>query len=262
MNFHFVSGAFKRSCIRIFWGLVLICLNLNSLASGETPSSVLDLEARRVGQMEIHPTGSHETTVKVLNEILSKASLLTSPRDVSDSGAVYLGDRIETLPEQSVAVRLVDGSEVNLGPGSDLVIQEFDRSKDSGSTQIEIHKGVIHVLVPKNLYRAKKHFYVKTPVAVMGVRGTEFIVEHDELYGSRVHTFEGTVALGKNTEDLENTQTTQLVGAGRMSRIESSMLHPLEPALFEAREFLSKLHPRFLRHLKHRNIWSRLRARN
>lgn len=201
-----------------------------------------------VGKIQIHPTGSVETSIKALNEHPG----LKSPRDVTHLGTIYVGDNLETGPEQSISVELIDGTEINMGPGSDLVISELSKPETTGKTQVEIHKGILHIIVPKGLYNAKKHFYVKTPVAVMGVRGTEFIVEHDELYGSRVHTFEGTVALGKLPNDLETSTTTILVGAGRMSRIESHMLHPLEPVIFEAKEFYAKLHPRFLRHLKHR----------
>ena len=55
-------------------------------------------------------------------------------------------------------------------------------------------------------------FFIKTNAAVMGVRGTEFVVDHDDKAGSEVHTLDGTVDVAANEEDLS---------AGRGRRVEA-----------------------------------------
>lgn len=57
---------------------------------------------------------------------------------------------------------------------------------------------------PKKLVKSES-FLVKTPTAVAGVRGTQFAVETDKAFTTRIKVFEGEVKVAKRIKQLEES---------------------------------------------------------
>jgi len=92
---------------------------------------------------------------------------------------VFPGDRLLTGPDGRVGVTLRDDSRLASGPNSQLTIGEFsfDASRQEGKLAISVLRGTtafISGLLAKSSPEAMR---VSTPTAVIGIRGTEFIVE-------------------------------------------------------------------------------------
>lgn len=92
---------------------------------------------------------------------------------------VYVGDRIETQSNGHVHLRFSDDALVSVRPNSRLKIQkyDFDPSKPSESTvKFELEEGVTRAISGRAAKGARERFRLNTPIAAIGVRGTDFVV--------------------------------------------------------------------------------------
>ena len=91
---------------------------------------------------------------------------------------VHQFDTVTTGPAGRVRLVFSDKSVVSLGPKSNLVISEFvyDPKKKKRKSLLRLISGKVKVFANNlNGYRTKR-FDVKSPTAVIGVRGTVFLV--------------------------------------------------------------------------------------
>jgi hypothetical protein len=99
-------------------------------------------------------------------------------REVALVGAgVRQADTLVTGPDGAVGVTLADDTLLSAGPNSVLVIERFvyDGNKP-GSLEAALTKGTLAVVSGRIAKQAPDAMRVKTPAAILGVRGTEFVV--------------------------------------------------------------------------------------
>ena len=96
---------------------------------------------------------------------------------------VHQGDRIVTGADGYLGLTLRDDTLLTLGPGSVLALDTygFDPKTHDGTFLASLTKGVLSVVTGLIAKRSPESFVVKTRISTMGVRGTEFIVEANEL---------------------------------------------------------------------------------
>lgn len=96
---------------------------------------------------------------------------------------VNQGDRIVTAADGYLGITMRDDTLLTLGPGSVLTLDNygFDAKTHDGSFVASLTKGVLSVVTGLIARRSPESFEVKTRLSTMGVRGTEFIVEANEL---------------------------------------------------------------------------------
>ena len=96
---------------------------------------------------------------------------------------VNQGDRIVTGSDGFLGITMRDDTLLTLGPGSVLALDSyaFDPKTHDGNFLASLTKGVLSVVTGLIAKRSPDAFLVKTRVSTMGVRGTEFIVEANEL---------------------------------------------------------------------------------
>ncbi len=90
---------------------------------------------------------------------------------------VYQGDVIETGPDGGVGVTLRDNSVFSAGPSSQLAVPEFKYDAGKGSMLAELKKGTLTVVSGEITHNTPGAMSVRTPTALLGVRGTTFAVE-------------------------------------------------------------------------------------
>lgn len=182
-------------------------------------------------------------------------------RQVKIQDPVLVKDKFITRKDQAVLLSLDDETQITIGPFSSFVVEEL-LSEKSSRTLLNLFYGFVHNKVKKQ-YGSDRPYVVKTPVAVMGVRGTNFTVEHDSrLRETKVHTLEGVVAMAslKSATTLDRTlsgtldgalralNTTSLavqVKAGQQSRLTPALQTPEPPRPFEKKEFQQNIERRF-----------------
>jgi hypothetical protein len=90
---------------------------------------------------------------------------------------LFKGDTIIALERGRIKFELNDGSALTLIPETKLTISEsvYDPNKKDRSTYIDVSVGKVRSVVTKLSGYKRSVFKVKTPTAVCGVRGSDFI---------------------------------------------------------------------------------------
>lgn len=88
------------------------------------------------------------------------------------------GDRIETGKKSWVLLRIDKDKGVKIGDNTTINISELKDLGEGNSTQFQVLKGKVWNEVKEKLNSNSK-YEIKTPTAVMGVRGTEFFVSYE-----------------------------------------------------------------------------------
>ena len=91
---------------------------------------------------------------------------------------VQTGDVLTTGADGSVGITFLDNSLLSAGPNSVLAIDRFafDTTTHQGAFESSLKKGTLAVVSGKLAKQSPDAMKVKTPAAVLGVRGTEFLV--------------------------------------------------------------------------------------
>jgi hypothetical protein len=98
------------------------------------------------------------------------------PADVGQ--VVQQGDMVVTGADGSVGITFRDSSLVSIGPDSVLVIDRFvfDSTTHQGNFDASLKQGTLAVVSGKLAKQSPDAMKVRTPAAILGVRGTEFLV--------------------------------------------------------------------------------------
>ncbi len=148
------------------------------------------------------------------------------------------GATVKTLEKSMVKLIFLDKSQMNIGPNSEMKIEKFSGT-DAGV--IDLVKGQIRSQVSKDYLQIKdkdkSKLFIKTPNAVMGVRGTDFLITTN---GPSTVTllFEGSIVLNKlspgssnNTNRLEDMVNRGVrLHPGDFSKVNDQMPQPTIPA--------------------------------
>ncbi len=119
---------------------------------------------------------------------------------------LYERDVLVTAEESVAKIKMLDGNIVNLSPNSRMKLRAYEDAALTGqtTTTLDLIFGKMRSLVvTKPKHPNKPHFIVRTPSAVAGVRGTDFITTHIKNGDvTKIETLGGTVELGgHNKED-------------------------------------------------------------
>ncbi|HET9820782.1 MAG TPA: FecR family protein [Burkholderiaceae bacterium] len=91
-------------------------------------------------------------------------------------------DVLRTGPDGSVGVTMRDNSLLSAGPNSVLALErfEFDATTSAGRFESRLQRGTLAVVSGRIAKQSPQAMTVRTPSAVLGVRGTEFAVTVQE----------------------------------------------------------------------------------
>lgn len=101
-------------------------------------------------------------------------------RDSSDNlykgRSVLVGDHIVTGHNSRVLLKMVDGTMLTLGADTEFVISAYHYSKKAqqGSATLELISGVFRAVTGAIGKLKERDFKVRTSVATIGIRGTDF----------------------------------------------------------------------------------------
>jgi hypothetical protein len=96
--------------------------------------------------------------------------------------SVKTSDVIVTGADGSAGITFTDNSLVSVGPNSVFAIDKyrFDTTTHAGEFEGNLKQGRLAAVSGKMVKQAPESMKIRTPSAVMGVRGTEFVVQVDE----------------------------------------------------------------------------------
>jgi hypothetical protein len=95
---------------------------------------------------------------------------------------VQVSDVLRTGADGSAGITFSDNSLVSIGPGTVFEIDkyQFDSTTHAGEFQGSLKQGRLAGISGKMVKQSPESMKIRTPSAVMGVRGTEFVVQVDE----------------------------------------------------------------------------------
>lgn len=91
-------------------------------------------------------------------------------------------DVVVTGADGSAGITFTDNSLVSVGPNSVFAIDKysFDSTTHAGEFEGNLRQGRLAAVSGKMVKQSPESMKIRTPSAIMGVRGTEFVVQVDE----------------------------------------------------------------------------------
>jgi hypothetical protein len=130
------------------------------------------------------PWAAEAPPIAQIKRVSGQAAVLRSgerrPAKVGDM--LFVKDVIETGPDGAIGITFVDNTVFSAGPNSQLALDEFrfDSNNFQGSMLADMRQGTLAVVSGDITRSAPGAMKIKTPTAVLGVRGTTFAVQ---VYG-------------------------------------------------------------------------------
>jgi hypothetical protein len=134
---------------------ILLWLALSLLLPSGTPAAV-------VGRI---------TQVEGRVDLLKKGQLPAVPAKPNDG--VEPGDIVRTKSLSKAQITFVDDTIMTISPGSRIAIEKYMVSGGKRNAVLQMFQGVALAVVSKIFQATDPDFVVKTPTAIMGIRGTE-----------------------------------------------------------------------------------------
>ena len=127
---------------------------------------------------------------------------------------VFARERIETVRSGGLQIEFIDGTELRLGSESDIVLDQFvfNTDTETGEMVANIGKGAFRFITGK---LSGPGFKVITPTAIIGVRGTDFVVLVAEDGSTQVGVLEGEVEMAA----LDGASDAVVIPAGNSAEI-------------------------------------------
>jgi hypothetical protein len=145
------------------------------------PGDVL-ASAQLSDDVQVTPGDGRQGTVKTVRGEVTLVSGQTRRAAVA-GGSVRQGDQIVTGAGSSTAVTLRDGTVVSVGPDSAVTLSQyrFEPVSEDGGIALSLVKGSLRLVTGLITRTASSHeparVKVTTPTAVIGVRGTDVVVD-------------------------------------------------------------------------------------
>jgi hypothetical protein len=111
--------------------------------------------------------------------------------------AIFVGDRVETAANGHVHMRFIDNAAVSVRPDSVLQVQAYTYDAErpqSNEIRLLVEKGTSRSISGAATDVDKSRFRLNTPIAAIGIRGTDFIVQTDPA-GDKASVADGTIVM-------------------------------------------------------------------
>ena len=110
--------------------------------------------------------------VKLQGSAIATASTGFS-RPLQEGSTILVGDRIATGTDSRLRMRMIDGAVVTLGSTSTMIVEAWNEDVNLGQAALNLVEGVFLAASGAIARLAPDRMVVTTPVATLGIRGTE-----------------------------------------------------------------------------------------
>lgn len=144
---------------------------------------------------------------------------------------VNQGDLISTGNDARAKIVMSDRNIINISPNTKLKIEEYVSDNTTKNVKLSLLEGKVRNNVEQKYDNDKNKFQIRTPTAVAGVRGTQFITSYNvESKKTEVITLQGQVEF-KNivSGNGSNKEQTVIIGKGEKSTVGASGAAPEPP---------------------------------
>ncbi len=100
-------------------------------------------------------------------------------RALKRKSEIYNQDTVTTATNGRLQLRFTDGSRLSLGEGSQFYVEQYQYAEDTaneGRSVYKLLKGSLRTITGAISKADSDNYLLKTPIATIGVRGTDYIV--------------------------------------------------------------------------------------
>jgi len=166
------------------------------------------LLALPAAQASQNPSAMVAGHIAFINGQVQVRNLGQSPRTLQHGAPVYVGDQLQTQSNSHLHLRMVDNAFVALRPGSQLTIEAYDyrpEQPEASRIRMDLQNGTSRAVSGKGGQAAKHQYRFNTPLAAIGLRGTDYTVIADSDK-TRVSVAQGGVIVSPFTADCTMAQ--------------------------------------------------------
>lgn len=166
--------------------LVVIVWLAGPLAWAQTPPAPVPAPAAAVGdaaaaQPPSPPAPANDKRIGTVKQVRGE-SWLGQPgarRAAASGEGVFEAERVSTGPRGAATITLKDGTILTMGPNSTMDLSQFqyNATTQQGNFALNLLQGSVRVVTGLLAKVNPDLFKITTPTSVVGVRGTDFIVE-------------------------------------------------------------------------------------
>ena len=173
-----------------------------------SPHPVTALRAAAAAALATVALGAHagQPAVGQVSLVIGEAHVVRidgSRESIRRGASIQVGDRVETAGNGHVHVRFIDNGVVSVRPESVLEVQSyrFDAQNPAvNEVRLRLDQGSSRSISGAATEADKSRFRLNTPIAAIGVRGTDFIVQTDAT-GVRATVADGAIVIGPLSGD-------------------------------------------------------------
>lgn len=165
-------------------------------------------------------------------------------KPLADSDPVFEGSRITVSENSFASVSLLDGSEIKIDEMTQVDMSKAKADLESMDRLVDVSMlyGSIRSSVQDG-YSARSVFRITTPVAVAGVRGTDFAVDYESEDESTVDVFDGEVSVAQDASE-ESVESGESAKSSRGKGVSKASMERPRPSKWEQFEEAMNLHGR------------------
>lgn len=144
--------------------------------------------------------------VSFVSGLVTATSRSTATRELAKGSDVFSGDSIDTLDNGRIQMRFTDGGLVSLMPGTTFSVDEYlypGKTAEDGSLVFGMLRGGLRTITGSIGKIKHENYELKTPVATLGIRGTEYVAVLNPANTLRVHVGKGKVVITNDQGTLE-----------------------------------------------------------
>ena len=157
--------------------LGVVALIGNSMKTVNTFKRTLCILASLVLVAPVTAIGSDLSATVVVSRGMVNAVTSGDERVLGQGDTVFVSDTVKTGDKSFAVLQFIDGAKVTVRPNSTMLIEEYAYTgSDQDAARLSLVEGGLRVITGAMAKSHPDNYKVKTPVALMGVRGTEFAV--------------------------------------------------------------------------------------
>jgi hypothetical protein len=126
--------------------------------------------------------------------------------------SVYPGDTILSAKDSRAKIVMQDKNIIHISPNTEIKIETYVNNGQQKNVELNLKEGKVRNNVEQTYDGQKNKFIIKTPTAVAGVRGTQFITSFDKKTNeTKIVTLHGKVELTNLPSKPGIPQTTVVI---------------------------------------------------
>lgn len=155
--------------------------------------------------------------------VLSKRK---NKRNLDIGSEVYVGDRIYTGVKGFVRLSMIDDAKIDIRCNSEMLIEDYQLLKGANRSVLHLIKGSVNKITGSIGKVAEDIYEMHTPLATVGVRGTEYAIRVLQSYGCDgsfdVNSKGMFVKVNKGRINIQSKQQQQELQKGQAAHLASA----------------------------------------